>query len=60
MTLDEAKAIVADENAALLVDESRPDVPHLLAVHRKDEAARTNFDVRQYNEADLRAAVKGL
>lgn len=60
MTLDEAKAIVAAENPALLVDDSRADVPYLLSVHREGEASRVFFDVRQYNEADLRAAVKDL
>jgi len=60
MTFEEAKAIVADEAPHLLVDESRPDVAYLLSVHREGDAARTNFDVRQYSEADMRAAVKGL
>lgn len=60
MTLDEAKTVVADENPALLVDDTRPDVTYLLSVYREGDAARTNFDVRQYSEADLRAAVKGL
>lgn len=60
MTLDEAKVIVAKENSALKIDESRADLPYLLMVYREGDASRSNFDVRQYSDADLAAAVRTL
>lgn len=55
MTRDEAKKIIADANPELLLDESAPELDYLLAFYRKDKPGFTNYDLRQLDEATLRA-----
>lgn len=60
MTRDEAKAIIAEVNPDLNLDESRPELDYLLSFYREDDTHRTNYDLRTLDEAMLREICAGL
>lgn len=60
MTLDEAKAILAEVDPTLKIDESRPELTHLLSIYREGEQMRTNINLPDLQPDTLRRIAGNL
>jgi hypothetical protein len=59
MTLDQAKAIIADVNPALfVVDQTEPGRDHVLSIRTGEAVGTTNYDLRTLDDEILRSLVR--